>query len=96
MLSSVIVLYSMLLVACAFFLACHIMFGSILAFSVSFLILFSVCFSICCSMSDLTSSWVPMYAVLVFFFFLLCSTAAGLLEFYFRNFPGFFCCFDFV
>ena len=68
MLSSVIVLYSMLLVACAFFLACHIMFGSILAFSVSFLILFSVCFSICCSMSDLTISWVPMYAILVFSF----------------------------
>ena len=62
MLSSVIVLYSMLLVACAFFLACHIMFGSILAFSVSFLILFSVCFSICCSMSDLTSSWVRHFS----------------------------------
>ena len=41
-------------------------------------------------MCDLTSCWVSMYAILVFFLILLRSNAASLLEFCFRYCPGFF------
>ena len=41
-------------------------------------------------MCDLTSCWVSMYAIVVFFLILLRSNAASLLEFCFRYCPGFF------